>query len=105
MVKGHAYCGGYRVGLGSDKVDGLGVSSLKQRALLASEDSRCDGSKYFDYSQSRHQCKCPTTNKCGNGVTGPNWTIYRYGTDTPSGKNIILASNILRNRKVNFNYN
>jgi len=83
LVKESAYCGGNRVGVGSDKVHGKGVSSKEQCALLASEDSRCDGSRFFDYSSRNNQCKCPTTTNCVTGNEDPNWTIYRIDTDIP----------------------
>ena len=81
-MKEQAYCVGNRVGLGSDKVHGKRVPSKEQCALLASEDLRCDGSRFFDYGTRHKQCKCPTTNNCGSGKKSIKWTIYRYDTDT-----------------------
>ena len=83
VVKEHAYCSGHRVALGRDKVHGRGVSSVEQCAILASADSRCDGSRSFDYSlyYKDGQCKCPTTNNCGTGTANSWWTIYRYEND------------------------
>lgn len=78
------HCGGERVGLGTDTVNGLGVESLADCARLALTDQRCHVDGYFDAQlrDGTYQCKCPTGScQVDNPPQAGVFKIYQAGED------------------------